>query len=195
MVSISLTGFGFDESFNLTSYTLGALDGGSEIEVTGGTLAGIFDSDGSFALLLDDLAFSGSAPNLMDLDFVYFPSDFTGDMQFSMLTNPRGGHSGLGGGITSFPLLPLGILRMGLEAVGLPRGDIERIFVPADYYGAFNLARLASGRTMGHRYQHLEAAYAETQEVRTDLALIALIARVPAFFLKPSFRITTTRVL
>jgi four helix bundle protein len=30
----------------------------------------------------------------------------------------------------------------------------------------------ASGRTMGNRYQHLEAAYAETQEVQTDLMLI-----------------------
>jgi four helix bundle protein len=30
----------------------------------------------------------------------------------------------------------------------------------------------ASGRTMGNRYQHLEAAYAETQEVHTDLMLI-----------------------
>ena len=30
----------------------------------------------------------------------------------------------------------------------------------------------ASGRTMGNRYQHLEAAYAETQEVQSDLVLI-----------------------
>jgi four helix bundle protein len=30
----------------------------------------------------------------------------------------------------------------------------------------------ASGRTMGHRYQHLEAAYAENQEVQSDLLLI-----------------------
>jgi four helix bundle protein len=30
----------------------------------------------------------------------------------------------------------------------------------------------ASGRTMGHRYQHLEAAYGENQEVQSDLALI-----------------------
>ena len=29
----------------------------------------------------------------------------------------------------------------------------------------------ASGRTMGHRYQHLEAAYAESQEVQSDLVL------------------------
>jgi four helix bundle protein len=31
----------------------------------------------------------------------------------------------------------------------------------------------ASGRTMGNRYQHLEAAYAENQEVQSDLALIS----------------------
>ena len=31
----------------------------------------------------------------------------------------------------------------------------------------------ASGRTMGNRYQHLEAAYAEAQEVHSDLLLIA----------------------
>jgi hypothetical protein len=30
----------------------------------------------------------------------------------------------------------------------------------------------ASGRTMGNRYQHLEAAYAENQEVQSDLILI-----------------------
>jgi hypothetical protein len=30
----------------------------------------------------------------------------------------------------------------------------------------------ASGRTLGNRYQHLEAAYAENQEVQSDLALL-----------------------
>jgi hypothetical protein len=30
----------------------------------------------------------------------------------------------------------------------------------------------ASGRTMGNRVQHLEAAYAENQEVQSDLVLI-----------------------
>jgi four helix bundle protein len=30
----------------------------------------------------------------------------------------------------------------------------------------------ASGRTKGNRYQHLEAAYSENQEVQTDLVLI-----------------------
>ncbi len=30
----------------------------------------------------------------------------------------------------------------------------------------------ANGRTMGHRTQHLEAAYAENQEVRTALSLL-----------------------
>ena len=31
----------------------------------------------------------------------------------------------------------------------------------------------ASGRTLGNRYQHLEAAYAENQEVQSDLVLIS----------------------
>jgi len=30
----------------------------------------------------------------------------------------------------------------------------------------------ASGRTLGNRYQHLEAAYAENQEVQSDLMLL-----------------------
>ena len=30
----------------------------------------------------------------------------------------------------------------------------------------------ASGRTLGNRYQHLEAAYAENQEVQSDLVLL-----------------------
>ena len=32
----------------------------------------------------------------------------------------------------------------------------------------------ASGRTMGNRYQHLEAAYAENQEVQSDLLLLSM---------------------
>jgi len=32
----------------------------------------------------------------------------------------------------------------------------------------------ASGRTLGNRYQHLEAAYAENQEVQSDLVLMRL---------------------
>ena len=31
----------------------------------------------------------------------------------------------------------------------------------------------ASGRTLGNRYQHLEAAYAENQEVQSDLVLVS----------------------
>jgi four helix bundle protein len=39
----------------------------------------------------------------------------------------------------------------------------------------------ASGRTMGNRFQHLEAAYAEVQEVKTTLELIrARQIEVPA---------------
>ena len=88
---ITLTGFGSDGSNNLTSYTLGGLDGGSSIKVTGGTLAPVFDSLGTFSLLLFGLNFAGPTPNLLDPNFVWFPSDFSSDMRFSMQTAPEPG--------------------------------------------------------------------------------------------------------
>jgi hypothetical protein len=80
-----------DGSNNLTSYRLGGLDGGSSIEVTGGTLAPVFDSLGTFSLLLFGLNFAGPTPNLLDPNFVWFPSDFSSDMRFSMQTAPEPG--------------------------------------------------------------------------------------------------------
>lgn len=90
--SIALTGFGSNGANDIISYTLGGLDGGSDIDVTGGTLSSIFDSVGSFSLLLFDINFAGGAtPNLLDENFVFFPADFNSDMRFTMQTSPEPG--------------------------------------------------------------------------------------------------------
>ncbi len=48
----------------------------------------------------------------------------------------------------------------------------------------------ASGRTMGNRYQHIEAAYAENQEVQTALMLInGQGGEVPAGVIRQADRI------
>ena len=48
----------------------------------------------------------------------------------------------------------------------------------------------ASGRTMGNRYQHLEAAYAENQEVQSDLVLIrARGVEIPQAVLRQADRV------
>lgn len=88
---IELTGFSNDGAFNLSSITLGALDGGSDIDVTGGTLAPIFNSVGTFSLLLFDMNFAGQAPNLFDPDFEFFGTDFASGMRFTMQTSPEPG--------------------------------------------------------------------------------------------------------
>jgi four helix bundle protein len=55
----------------------------------------------------------------------------------------------------------------------LPRGlsHLRDHLVRAADNTALRLSE-ASGRTMGHRHQHLEAAYAENQEVQSDLLLL-----------------------
>jgi four helix bundle protein len=60
-----------------------------------------------------------------------------------------------------------------LQRLELPRGlcHLRDHLTRAADNTALRLSE-ASGRTMGHRYQHLEAAYAENQEVQSDLALI-----------------------
>jgi aldehyde:ferredoxin oxidoreductase len=64
-------------------------------------------------------------------------------MRFSMgVSNPRGGHSCLGASIAAVPLLPLALIKANAGRLGVPTDALERIFQPADYYGAFNLARL-----------------------------------------------------
>jgi hypothetical protein len=48
----------------------------------------------------------------------------------------------------------------------------------------------ASGRTLGNRYQHLEAAYAENQEVQSDLVLlVSRGVQVPAAVLRSADRV------
>ncbi len=56
----------------------------------------------------------------------------------------------------------------------LPRGlsHVRDHLVRATDNSALRLSE-ASGRTLGNRSQHLEAAYAEVQEVQTALALVA----------------------
>jgi len=60
-----------------------------------------------------------------------------------------------------------------LAELSLPRGlsHLRDHLVRAAGNAALRLSE-ASGRTLGNRYQHLEAAYAENQEVQTDLALM-----------------------
>jgi hypothetical protein len=57
----------------------------------------------------------------------------------------------------------------------LPRGlaHLRDHLVRAADNAALRLSE-ASGRTLGNRYQHLEAAYAESQEVQCDLELVAV---------------------
>ena len=60
-----------------------------------------------------------------------------------------------------------------LQGIQLPRGmsHLRDHLTRAADNTALRLSE-ASGRTLGHRYQHLEAAYAENQEVQSDLLLI-----------------------
>ena len=61
-----------------------------------------------------------------------------------------------------------------LQQVELPRGlsHLRDHLMRAADNAALRLSE-ASGRTMGTRYQHLEAAYAEVQEAHSDLILIS----------------------
>ncbi len=61
-----------------------------------------------------------------------------------------------------------------VAALEIPRGlsHVRDHLVRATDNAALRLSE-ASGRTLGNRRQHLEAAYAEVQEVQTALALIA----------------------
>lgn len=64
-------------------------------------------------------------------------------MRFSMgVSNPRGGQSCLGASAAALPLRPLEHIKANAGRMGVPADALERIFQPADYYGAFNLARL-----------------------------------------------------
>ena len=60
-----------------------------------------------------------------------------------------------------------------IAELSLPRGlsHLRDHLVRASDNTALRLSE-ASGRTLGNRYQHLEAAYAENQEVQSDLVLL-----------------------
>jgi hypothetical protein len=60
-----------------------------------------------------------------------------------------------------------------IAKLSFPRGlsHLRDHLVRASDNTALRLSE-ASGRTLGNRYQHLEAAYAENQEVQSDLALM-----------------------
>ena len=60
-----------------------------------------------------------------------------------------------------------------VDSLALPRGlsHLRDHLVRAADNTALRLSE-ASGRTLGNRYQHLEAAYAENQEVQSDLVLL-----------------------
>jgi four helix bundle protein len=80
---------------------------------------------------------------------------------------------------------------LAVQRLRLPRGlsHLRDHLARAADNTALRLAE-ASGRTMGHRWQHLEAAYAENQEVQCALALI--IARgvtVPSELLQQADRL------
>lgn len=66
-------------------------------------------------------------------------------------------------------------LRLAREvaSIAIPRGasHLRDHLLRAADNTALRLSE-ASGRTLGNRYQHLEAAYAENQEVQSDLALL-----------------------
>ena len=64
-------------------------------------------------------------------------------------------------------------LAASIAELTLPRGlsHLRDHLVRAADNTALRLSE-ASGRTLGNRYQHLEAAYAENQEVQSDLVLM-----------------------
>ncbi len=88
-------------------------------------------------------------------------------------TRSRSHHS-LPRGATRLHALDIAIdLAGAVQHLEIPRGcgHLRDHLVRAADNTALRLAE-ASGRTMGNRFQHLEAAYAENQEVQCDLLLL-----------------------
>ena len=78
-----------------------------------------------------------------------------------------------------------------LQPLDLPRGlsHLRDHLTRAADNTALRLSE-GSGRTLGNRYQHLEAAYAENQEVQSDLALmLARGVRIPPAALQQADRV------
>jgi hypothetical protein len=87
---------------------------------------------------------------------------------------PRSSSHRLPRGATRLHALDVAIeLAGGVQDLELPRGlgHLRDHLTRAADNTALRLAEV-SGRTLGHRFQHLEAAYAENQEVQCDLLLL-----------------------
>jgi len=87
---------------------------------------------------------------------------------------PRSSHRGLPRGRAKLLALTVAVeLAATLAEQPLPRGlsHLRDHLVRAADNTALRLSE-ASGRTLGNRYQHLEAACAENPEVQSDLVLM-----------------------
>ena len=87
---------------------------------------------------------------------------------------PKSNHRRLPQGCKKLLALEVAIsLVAAIHKLTLPRGlsSVRDHLVRAADNTALRLSE-ANGRTMGHRTQHLEAAYAENQEVQTALSLL-----------------------
>ncbi len=87
---------------------------------------------------------------------------------------PRSRSNRLPRGATRFYALEVAVELAGaIQDLEIPRGSghLRDPLVRAADNTALRLAE-ASGRTLGNRRQHLEAAYAENQEVQCDLLLL-----------------------
>jgi len=105
---------------------------------------------------------------------------------------PRTSHRSLPRGRGKLVALSLAAeLAANLAELPLPRSlsHLRDHLVRAADNTALRLSE-ASGRTLGNRYQHLEAAYAENQEVQSDLVLMrARGVEVPAAVLHHADRL------
>jgi hypothetical protein len=88
---------------------------------------------------------------------------------------PRSRSHHLPRGATNLHALEVAIELAGaVQGLALPRGSghLRDHLVRAADNTALRLSE-ASGRTLGNRRQHIEAAYAENQEVQCDLLLVS----------------------
>jgi len=107
-------------------------------------------------------------------------------------SQPRTSHRSLPRGRAKLLALSVAVeLAASLAEVSLPRGlsHLRDHLVRAADNTALRLSE-ASGRTLGNRHQHLEAAYAENQEVQSDLVLMrARGVEIPAAVLHHADRL------
>jgi len=107
-------------------------------------------------------------------------------------SQPRTSHRSLPRGRAKLLALSVAVeLAASLTELSLPRrlSHLRDHLVRAADNTALRLSE-ASGRTLGNRHQHLEAAYAENQEVQSDLVLMrARGVEVPAAVLHHADRL------